>query len=223
MTELNTHRAYGKEYFDYLKYSEKGQLIKEHLLELLKWGSKTLHINLLNGKGKSALDVGCAFGYAVEILSSLGYDALGVDISVYGISQTTRNMGKNDFVVCDVQKNLPFTQKFDLITCFEVLEHLENPLVALQHMYDNSNSIILCTTPNKTIESIFKRMVKNFDKTHINAKTPREWEHQIRNTLKWDFIRIESFLSMNFEIAHKPFFKSFRLPFGMDTRILIKK
>jgi len=216
-------RRYGEEYFDYLKYSQKKQLIKSHVSELLKWGSKVLNSNLLDGKGKSALDVGCAFGYGVELLSSLGYDAVGTDVSTYGIRQAKRNNDKDEFVVCDVQENLPFKNKFDLMICLEVLEHLRNPLRALQNMYDLCDSLVLCTTPNKTVERIVKRILKDFDKTHINVKAPREWEKQIRNTLQCRLIRIECFVDVSFQTANKLFFKSLKLPFGMDTRILIKK
>jgi len=212
-----------EEYFGNLKYSQKEQLIKRHVLESLKWGSKVLHLNLLNGKGKSALDVGCAFGYGVNLLTSLGYDAWGTDISSYGLRQAKKKLNKNVFVVCDVQENLPFKRKFDLITCFEVLEHLKNPARALQNMYNTCDSIILCTTPNKTIERIVKKILKDFDKMHINVKTPLEWEKQIRSILQCRFTKIECFVDLSFKIANTLFFKSLKLPFGMDTRILIKK
>lgn len=221
--ETETLRKFGEEYFAYLKYSKREKAIKSHLLELLKWGSKNSGLNLLDGSGKSALDVGCAFGYGVSLLESLGYETIGVDVSRFGVRQAKKMMTANEFVVCDVQRNLPFKKKFDLVICLEVLEHLQDPLKALQNMYDVCEGIILCTTPNKTAERVVKKILKDFDKTHVNVKTPREWEKCINGILRNRLIKIECFVDFTFSLADRLFFKSFRLPFGMDTRILIKK
>ena len=192
-----------------------------HVFESLKWASKVLHLDLLNGNNRNALDIGCAFGYGVNVLRSLGYDAWGTDVSSYGLIQGKERLKENVFVVCDAQENLPFKKKFDLITCFEVLEHLVTPSRALQNMYDSSDGIVLCTTPNKTVEKIVKKILKGFDKTHINVKTPSEWEELIRRTLKCRFVDIQCFVDSSFQIANASFYKSLKLPFGMETRILI--
>ena len=210
-------------YFDYLDYSRKEQMIKRHVFESLKWASQVTNRDLLNGTGLSALDVGCAFGYGVSLLSSLGYEAFGTDISSYGLTQGKERSGENVFVVCDAQENLPFEEKFDLITCFEVLEHLKNPLRAVQNMFESCKDVLLCTTPNKTTERIFKKISRGFDKTHINVKTPSEWSEQIRSRLNCSFIKVECFADSNFRVANALLFKSFKLPFGMETRIIVKK
>lgn len=214
---------FDEEYFRSLKYFRKERLIKRFVLESLKWGSKVSHIDLLEGKGRSALDVGCAFGYGVSLFNSLDYDALGTDISPYSLRQAKKKISKNDFVVCDVQENLPFKKKFDLITCFEVLEHLKNPVRALQNMYNTCDGVILCTTPNKPIERIVKKVMKDFDKTHVNVKTPLEWEKQLCRIFNYSFIKIECFVDLSFQIDNTLFFKPLKLPFGMTTRMLIKK
>jgi len=214
---------FGEEYFAYSKYSKKEKAIKSHVLELLKWGSKNSGLNLLNGYGRSALDVGCAFGYGLSLLKSLGYEAIGVDVSRFGLRQAKKMMRTNEFVVCDVQENLPFKKKFDLVTCLEVLEHLQDPLKALQNMYDVCDGIILCTTPNKTVENVVRRLIGDFDETHINTKTPHEWKNLISSIFKDSFVQVECFVDTTFSIASKCFFRSFKLPLGIDTRILIKR
>jgi len=196
-------------------------LIANHVFESLKWASNVLHLDLLDGHGKNALDVGCAFGYGVNLLQSLGYDSLGVDVSSYGLMKGKQRMRDCKFVVCDAQSSLPFTKKFSLVTCFEVLEHLEDPSGALRNMFDSSEGIVLCTTPNKTFEKIVKRILKDFDRTHINVKTPPEWESLIRKTLKCKVVEIQSFVDMSFKVANAALYKSFKLPFGMETRIVI--
>ncbi|MGB9693799.1 MAG: class I SAM-dependent methyltransferase [Fervidobacterium sp.] len=213
-----------EEYFKSFKYSQRERLIRRHVLEVLKWGSKVSRQNLLDGHGKTALDVGCAYGYAVDVLKSLGYAAFGTDISKYSLRKA--KIYASGIVVCDVQKTLPFRAKvFDLVTCFEVLEHLTNPLHAIRNMFDSCRHVMVFTTPNKVVDKPIKKLVKDFDKTHISLKAPSEWEESIQGDLKCSFVKVETFFDASLRVADKLlFFKSFKIPyFGLDTRILIKK
>jgi 2-polyprenyl-3-methyl-5-hydroxy-6-metoxy-1,4-benzoquinol methylase len=214
-----------KEYFRDFKYSQRERLIKRYVLEVLKWGSEVSESNLLSGKGKTALDVGCAYGYAVDVLESYGYDAIGVDISKYSVKQAKKTCPTN-FVVCDVQKTFPFKNKvFDLVTCFEVLEHLTHPLEAIKNMFKSCKQIMICTTPNKAVERPIKKIVRDFDKTHISLKVPWEWKEHIQENLKCSLVEVEPFFDASLRVADKLlFFRSFKVPyFGLDIRILIKR
>ena len=214
-----------KEYFRDFKYSQRERLIKRYVLEVLKWGSEVSASNLLSGKGKTALDVGCAYGYAVDVLESYGYDAIGVDISKYSVKQAKKTCPTN-FVVCDVQKTFPFKNKvFDLVTCFEVLEHLTHPLEAIKNMFKSCKQIMICTTPNKAVERPIKEIVRDFDKTHISLKVPWEWKEHIQENLKCSLVEVEPFFDASLRVADKLlFFRSFKVPyFGLDIRILIKR
>ena len=59
-------------------------------------------------------DVGCAYGYGVDVLESFGYDACGVDVSKYSVEKA-KKLCSADFVVCDVQKGFPSKNIFDLL------------------------------------------------------------------------------------------------------------
>lgn len=214
-----------REYFKYLRYSSRRRLIGQHFLDVLKWASKVSNSNLLIGKEKTALDVGCAYGYAVKVLKYLGYQAYGVDISKYGLKQAKKNQTA-DFVVCDVQENLPFKEcSFNLITCIGVLEHLTRPLHALKSMFDVCKDVIICTTPNVVVEKPVKQVLRNVDETHINVRASWDWERLIRENLRCSFVKVELFFDAGLRVADKLlFFRSFKIPyFGLDARILIKK
>jgi 2-polyprenyl-3-methyl-5-hydroxy-6-metoxy-1,4-benzoquinol methylase len=123
-------------YFDKQKYSQKEQLVKRHVLAVLKWASKTTKESLLCGKGKRALDVGCAYGYTSQVLTKLGYETCALDISAWGTRQAKKGCG-GEFLVCDAQSGLPFgSGVFDLVACFDVLEHLACPELALKSMFE---------------------------------------------------------------------------------------
>jgi hypothetical protein len=84
---------------------------------------------------------------------------------------------------------------------------------------------MICTTPNKVVEKPVKKMVRDFDKTHISVGTPHEWKRDLSKMAKNDEVWVESFLDSTLRVSDKLlFFKSFRIPYlGLDTRILIRK
>ena len=201
-------------------------MVKRHFLEVLNWASKCSGVNFFNGKGKTALAVGCGYGYEVDILTSFGYDACGIDISKFGIKKAKESFLVTDFVICDVQKGVPFRDgAFDLLTCFGVLEHLNYPMRALKTMFAVCKDAIICTSPNRLVEKPIKQFTRDVDETHINVKSQKEWEQAINEKLDKNFLKIEPFFDASLRVAGKLlFFKSFKIPyFGLDFRILIRK
>lgn len=73
------------------------------------------------------LDVGCALGFFVKVAEDEGFDAYGIDFSEYAVGEARKMVG--DKVVCgDVEKGLPFkTNFFDVVTAWDLLEHLKSP------------------------------------------------------------------------------------------------
>lgn len=203
----------------------KEEVVKRHVLEVVKWASKVSGRNLLNGHGKKALDVGCAYGYAAEVLEALGYETCNVDLSRWGIRQA-KTKNHCHFLVCDVQTRFPFAgEAFDLILCCDVLEHLEFPERAIEDMLEICDGVMVCTTPNKAVERPVRKLMRDFDETHINVRFPSEWEKCIREKANFEFLRIETFYDLAAKLSNgKLFFRSFSVPsFGLTARILVRK
>lgn len=77
------------------------------------------------------LDVGCGGGQWVRHLRSQGYLAYGVEPSTVVFNHFLR--GEDYFYAGDIQSYAAGTDKrFDVITAFDVLEHLEAPIPFLQ-------------------------------------------------------------------------------------------
>lgn len=115
---------------------------------------------------KKTLDVGCAVGFLVEALADRGVDAYGIDISDYAIANVRKDMKSR----CMVQSALaPIEERYDLITCIEVLEHLENKDIslAIQRMCEATDDIIFSSTPFDYNEE-----------SHISVHTPEYWAEQ---------------------------------------------
>lgn len=106
------------------------------------------------------LDVGCGWGNFLEVVKkndNLSY--LGIDLSEEAIKICKRkdlNCQKIDLIKLGSKKNLP---KFTIISFFQVIEHMKNPLEYLKAAKKllKKNGIILITTPNNSspLRSIF--------------------------------------------------------------------
>ncbi|MEO1128961.1 MAG: class I SAM-dependent methyltransferase [Planctomycetota bacterium] len=80
-------------------------------------------------RGRS-LDVGCGVGFVVWLLQSplFNFESFGCDVSAVAIENARARIGGDaDRVrLIEVDGRLPFNDDaFDLVTCFDVLEHLD--------------------------------------------------------------------------------------------------
>jgi len=99
----------------------------------------------------------------VEALRERGVQADGIDISEYAIA----NAREAARAYCSVGSILePFPQKYDLITCIEVVEHLplEQAEYAIQNLCDHTHDILFTSTPHHYGED-----------THFNVRPPEYW------------------------------------------------
>jgi SAM-dependent methyltransferase len=111
----------------------------------------------------SVLDAGCAMGFLVEELRKRGVDASGIDVSEYAISQVHESVAEHCRVASLTE---PLSERYDLITCVEVLEHLppEESGAAIANLCGAGDRILLSTTPEDFGEA-----------THLNVQPPEAW------------------------------------------------
>lgn len=214
-----------KDYFSGRGYKGKEKLVKRNVSEVVKWTSRVTGADFSCGKGKRALDVSCAYGYTSDILASFGYETCGVDVSKWGVSQAKRQ-SRGDFMVCDAQTSLPFKAgSFDLVTCFDVLEHLPFPEKPIRSMLESCSCALICTTPNRIVEKPVRRIMRDFDETHISVKSSSEWEKSIRAVTSHELVKVEAFFDVTAKLANTSvLFKSVKLPrLGLTVRILVRK
>jgi SAM-dependent methyltransferase len=103
-----------------------------------------------NFEFRSSLDVGCALGFLVEALRDLRVDAWGSDISTDAISLAQPSV-RPSLTQGDLSLGLPFEDgRFDLISSFEILEHLPPERVpqALAELARVSRGYVLATIPS---------------------------------------------------------------------------
>lgn len=103
--------------------------------------------------GKKVLDVGCGEGTLLELIRRKGNDVAGVDISHSGVDKT-KAKGVICFLADISNERLPFyDDEFDMVTCLETVEHVENPLRCLQEIKRvlKADGTLIISIPNPKI------------------------------------------------------------------------
>lgn len=98
----------------------------------------------------TALDVGCATGFLVEVLREQGIDAQGCDVSEYAIDHASPGAAGH-IRVGNLFAGLPWNDNsFALVTALEILEHLppERVKVALAELHRVCNGYLYATIPS---------------------------------------------------------------------------
>jgi len=108
-------------------------------------------------KGKAVLDIACGVGYSGPLFiqnEALSYD--GVDINEELINNAKLSYKSNKIIyhlgdICTFNND----RKFDLITCFETIEHVEDYKGAIKNLYNNlkPGGKLLISSPNRVVTS----------------------------------------------------------------------
>ena len=219
---LGWHRAGG-----YSKLKEATQHIFFHILNYCT--SDDIRSFVVHGEDKNAIDVGCAYGYVLELLFSMGYNCYGTDYSEFAISKARTILPESvNLKVSDVQETAPselFGVKFNLVVLMEVIEHLNRPESVFENIYRSliPGGWFVLTTPNLFLSRLRRDIWGDtiFDEPdHINLKPSWEWRTLIRK-LPWSNVIL---------ITEDPLFDRFRsrkilkrTPLGSSVIIWAKK
>lgn len=100
------------------------------------------------------LDYGSGEGYGSALLASAAKSVLGVDIDLAAVAHAREVYGSNSearFELLTDHRIPAEDATFDLITCFEVIEHVPNPFEVIAELSRllKRDGILLISTPNK--------------------------------------------------------------------------
>lgn len=101
-------------------------------------------------QGRRLLDVGCATGFFLEAAAAEGFDVQGVEFSNVAISLARADI--RDRIACgDINGLLEKGHsKFDVVTAFDVIEHVQDPVKFLQEIREimERDGVIALSTPD---------------------------------------------------------------------------
>jgi 2-polyprenyl-3-methyl-5-hydroxy-6-metoxy-1,4-benzoquinol methylase len=114
----------GLEFFGYDNYLEDEENIRITFAKRLKT------IERYANKGR-LLDIGCATGFFLDLARSQGWEVVGSEVSGFSVRYARERFGLD--VRLGTLKELQFdAQSFDVITMWDVIEHVSDPMGELE-------------------------------------------------------------------------------------------
>lgn len=107
-------------------------------------------------KGRKVLDAGCGTGYGADILAAAGAASVaGIDIAQEAVDSARKSFegASTSFLVGDLRE-LPFDDHmFDLVVCFEVIEHLKEQerVIGELHRVLRAGGVLAISSPNRGV------------------------------------------------------------------------
>lgn len=146
------------------------------------------------------LDVGCGTGWFLEVAQQRGFAVAGLEFGTELARFTSQRLGVQVFSQAITE--LPASERFDVITLFDVIEHVPDPRAALGAIRSHLNpgGIALLFTPN--LDSVGLAMLGAqssiiMPAEHLYYFTPRSLTRLIEETQ----LRVLSFSTKGMDIA----------------------
>jgi 2-polyprenyl-3-methyl-5-hydroxy-6-metoxy-1,4-benzoquinol methylase len=140
--------VYDKTFFD-TAYADLETNGKRQRYVYLNFENKLNQIERRVGRVGKLLDVGCSFGFFLDAARQRGWSVEGIDISSYAASCARARFNLSVQNAAVTEARYP-SQSFDVITMWEVIEHLPNPVQSLAYLkrFLKDDGIAVFGTPN---------------------------------------------------------------------------
>ena len=179
--------------------------------------------NMVSSKFKNSfenlnlLDVGCGGGIICEPLSRLGFKVTGIDGNKKAIEVAVNHSKKNNLTINYINSSIEkqkFKEKFNIITCMEVIEHVESLEKFIISLKKNlkPGGIIIGSTINKSLSSY---VFAKFFAENVLKIVP-QGTHQWRMFVKTNYLKKElfsnGFSNINFQgVIYNPLINKWKL------------
>ncbi len=139
------------------------------------------------------LDLGCAFGHFLASLPA-HWERCGIDASEYALEQAARRVPEAHFAVAGTARH-PFDGSYDVITAFDVLEHVEG----IEGMFDwivgslrEGGALVFVVPVYDGVTGPLVRLLDR-DPTHVHRDSRDYWLHRADPRLElvewWGIVR----------------------------------
>ena len=172
----------------------------------LRTAQSQLRLIQRHAGGTNLLDIGCAQGFFLFNASKAGYTAEGVEVSQDAAAYARREFGLN--VEAKPFEELAFSEAhFDVVTLWQVLEHVPRPLMVLKEVRRilKPGGLVVASTPNigGIPAKILRKKWWDIKRLHINQFATSTLANVLRNA---DFrnvapVSFRGFVSLSIVLA----------------------
>jgi len=149
---------YSREYFfgeEYKDYVQDESIIKKNFEARLKVLNRYIHRSI----HKSVLEIGCAYGFFLDLVRERFDEVLGVDISADGVNyarnQLDLNVLEKDFLDVNLKRQT-------YVACmWDTIEHLRRPDLYIEHFSKHAEPGSLLAISTGDIGSVVARIRKD--------------------------------------------------------------
>ncbi|HEX8122393.1 MAG TPA: class I SAM-dependent methyltransferase [Solirubrobacteraceae bacterium] len=157
--------------------ASRGQLVEAEHLVRYWWASRL-------AAGRRVLDAACGTAYGTRMLADAGAASVtGVDRATAVLDAARPGCPENVELVTGDLRELPFGDRsFDLVVCFEAIEHVDEPERVLRELERvvSADGLVLVSSPNRDV-------YEPGNPHHLHEYTPAE----LRETLERFFAHVE--------------------------------
>lgn len=130
--------------------------------------------------GGMLLDIGCAYGLFLHE-ASRDFMCTGMDISDHAIAHARTTLPKNIEVFVGAVGSIRLNARYNLITCFDILEHTSDLSEALENIWDllEDEGVLVLTVPvyDGPLGWLVDRLDK--DRTHTYRRPRGFWLEEV--------------------------------------------
>jgi 2-polyprenyl-3-methyl-5-hydroxy-6-metoxy-1,4-benzoquinol methylase len=161
-----------------------GELIEVEHFARYRWAGQLV-------AGRSVLDAGCGVGYGSAMLARVGAaEVVGLDVSAKAVEAAANGAPANaSFVVGDVHA-LPFEAgRFDIVVCFEVIEHVagQDDVIAELARVLAPGGVLAISSPNRDVYPAGNpHHLREYVPDELRAAVAAHFEHvELRRQHAW--------------------------------------
>lgn len=136
-------------------------------------------------KNKSVLDIACGFGYAAPLLMKAGatkYEGVDLNKELIDNAKTLYESDGVKYYQGDIH-SYDSNKLFDVIICFETIEHVTNYHSALRNLFRllKSNGTLIISSPNRVVTSPNAKSIldKPSNQYHVQEFTVEEFKSEL--------------------------------------------
>ena len=128
-----------------------------------------------NPAGRSLLDYGCGRGECLEFARKAGFIVKGTDVDPECVKMAARFGPACQLLASSDPLSQFGAKSFDVVTCFHVLEHVENPKRILSDLASIARSYVVLAVPN--LRYLHRLFHTRIELAIVNEGHLQSWDH----------------------------------------------